>query len=549
MRRRHFTLFFVCIVSIAAPFATPTLAVGAPQTPAAVPAAPRDDPKTPVADESATPPPLTGPRVQQDTFTAADEAPGSRNVNVSFADNFIADRLPFDVPFNVTGSVDPAVKRLELSVYRVSSNVDLARLIEYLQTSVDCVGKQPPGRLTSKSAVTPGANGRFSLFVNALEPQYYYALCFVGVTPVPSSEIETDARRLFAALVPRLDTGGDISLALLADVRGAMRDRIAQIGAGRSLPATIPKGNLFESETMDPRFLPLVGPIANPYLALGTFNRNYERALKNLHTHLEEARQKVGITTELIAALPSADSKLPTPDTAIRGNAPFAASAFSFDSARKLLDTAIEAAADRPDELAVLNRLGVDLQAVVIAAKNYGSNYDQLRNSATAVVNFIALEARVVTVTLGSSVLSADLARSAYVSLDAGVAYPWRLESMVFYAGTNIYFRPINKAAPLRYKGTFLHRFALTVGVTTTVKDESRRAEDLRATADNKDTSNSLLLGAGLRVTPSLRVGGGVLVFKETDPNPLIDQKSVAVTPYVAFTADVDVARIFRSLF
>jgi hypothetical protein len=163
-------------------------------------------------------------------------------------------------------------------------------------------------------------------------------------------------------------------------------------------------------------------------------------------------------------------------------------------------------------------------------------------------INFVALEARVVTVSLGSSVLSADLARSAYVSMDAGIAYPWRLESMVFYAGTNIYFRPINKAAPLRYKGTFLHRFALTVGITTTVKDESRRAQDLRNTEDN-DTSNSLLLGAGIRVTPSLRVGGGVLVFKESDANPLIDQTSVAVTPYVSFTADVDVANLFRSLF
>jgi hypothetical protein len=89
----------------------------------------------------------------------------------------------------------------------------------------------------------------------------------------------------------------------------------------------------------------------------------------------------------------------------------------------------------------------------------------------------------------------------------------------------------------------------LTVGITTTVKDESRRAEDLRTTQDSEDTSSSLLLGAGFRVTPSLRVGSGVLVFKESDPNPLIDQTSVSVTPYVSFTADIDVARIFRSFF
>ena len=81
------------------------------------------------------------------------------------------------------------------------------------------------------------------------------------------------------------------------------------------------------------------------------------------------------------------------------------------------------------------------------------------------------------------------------------------------------------------------------------MRDESRRAEDLRNTPDNDETSNSLLLGGGLRVTPSMRLGGGVLVFRETDPNPLIDQKSVAVTPYVSFTADVDVAQIFRAIF
>jgi hypothetical protein len=71
---------------------------------------------------------------------------------------------------------------------------------------------------------------------------------------------------------------------------------------------------------------------------------------------------------------------------------------------------------------------------------------------------------------------------------------------------------------------------------------------DLRATPDNQETSNSLLLGAGFRVTPSIRIGGGVLVFKESDPNPLIEQTSVSTTPYVSFAADVDVARLFKSL-
>jgi hypothetical protein len=516
-------------------------------TVATVSAAPQDT-TTPPATPAV--PPLTGPRPQQDTFTAADEAPGSRNVTISFTDNFIADRLPFDVPFNVVGTVQAGVRRLELTVYRVSGRTDLAALIQYLQTTVDCVGQKPPGRRVSGSAANVGDDNHFSLFVNALDPQNYYAFCFVGVTPVPNSEIQNDVRRILAAMVPRLDTEGDISLDLLKDVRAAMSARITALGAGRPVGATIPPGNLFDtSRPNDPRFALLVGPLVNPYVAMGFQTTNYNRALQKLLSDLAVARTTIAITSDLLDALPQVDSRLPSRESAITGTAAFDQSAFTFASARTLLDAALKSVAGRPADLATLNLLVDDLKAVVTFATAYGGDYDRLQNAATALVGFVALEARSVTVTLGSSVLSADLARNAYVSLDAGIAYPWRLENMVFYAGTNIYFRPINKAAPLRYKGTFLHRFALTVGVTTTVKDESRRVEDLRTTQNNQDTSNSLLLGAGFRVTPSLRVGGGVLVFKETDPNPLLDQTSVVVTPYVSFTADVNVAEIFRSLF
>jgi hypothetical protein len=525
-------------------FACVALSVVAIAASTATTAAAQDPPAT----ATASPPPLTGPRPQQDTFGPQDEAPGSRSVTVSFAENFIPDRLPFDVPFNVTGAVDTAVRRLELTVYRVPASVELAALITYLQKTVDCVGQQPPGLRVSQSTTNTAADGRFSLFVNALDPQYYYAFCFVGVTPVSSAEIDADVRRVLAAAVPTLDTEGDISVALLRDVRGVMRNRIAQLGAGRPVFATIPDGNLFDARPNDPRFAALIGPLLNPYLAMSAQSRNFTQALNELQTDLATARASTPITTELLDALPSATTRLPTIGSAITGTSQFDATAYSFDSAKALLDAALNGAAGNAAQLAALNPLVSDLTALVDAAQAYGIEYDRLRAAAATLIGFVALESRAVTVTLGSSVLGADLARSAYVSLDAGIAYPWRLETMVFYAGTNIYFRPINKAAPLRYKGTFLHRFALTVGITTTVKDESRRAEDLRTT-DDEETSNSLLLGAGFRVTPSLRVGGGVLVFKESDPNPLIDQTSVTMTPYVSFAADVDVAQLFRSLF
>src|SRR5512139_899473 len=77
----------VHVVAAAAMLAVPSMVMGSPQAPAA----PQD---TPVAGEPTPPPALTGPRPQEDTLTAADAAPGSRNVTVSFSDNFIADRLP-----------------------------------------------------------------------------------------------------------------------------------------------------------------------------------------------------------------------------------------------------------------------------------------------------------------------------------------------------------------------------------------------------------------------------------------------------------------------
>jgi hypothetical protein len=201
------------------------------------------------------------------------------------------------------------------------------------------------------------------------------------------------------------------------------------------------------------------------------------------------------------------------------------------------------------DAATALQGLLAILDVLRQAAQSYAQSYERLFAAARRSINFVALESRDVTVNLGSSVLSADLSRNAYVSLDAGIAYPWRLENMVFYAGTNIYFRPINKDAPLRDKGTFLHRFALTIGVTTTVKDDSRRALDLRPTEDEDEASNSLLIGGGLRVTSSMRFGVGALVFKQRHPNPLINQTSVGATPYVSLAADVNVAEVLKTFF
>ncbi len=122
-----------------------------------------------------------------------------------------------------------------------------------------------------------------------------------------------------------------------------------------------------------------------------------------------------------------------------------------------------------------------------------------------------------------------------YVSVDAGVLFAGDISIAALYAGTNIYFRPINKDAPLHGAGAG-QRLALTVGLTiSSVADENNR------TRSDLFWHQSLVLGAGYRLTSSLRGGGGVLVFQQADPNPLVTQKSVGVTWYASFSLDLDI--------
>ena len=62
-----------------------------------------------------------------------------------------------------------------------------------------------------------------------------------------------------------------------------------------------------------------------------------------------------------------------------------------------------------------------------------------------------------------------------YVGADAGVLYAGDVAIGAFYVGSNIYFRPVNKDAPLGL-GSITRRLALTVGITVSpIADENNR--------------------------------------------------------------------------
>lgn len=137
-----------------------------------------------------------------------------------------------------------------------------------------------------------------------------------------------------------------------------------------------------------------------------------------------------------------------------------------------------------------------------------------------------------------------------YISADGGLMFASEIDEVVPYIGTNIYLRPVNKNAPLRSLGTFgqtfSRRFAITLGLTTSSVAETEGSVTLR---DDLFGSQSLVLGAGLRISDMIRIGTGALVFREDDPSPLINELSVSATYYFSVSFDLDVASSFRGGF
>ena len=104
--------------------------------------------------------------------------------------------------------------------------------------------------------------------------------------------------------------------------------------------------------------------------------------------------------------------------------------------------------------------------------------------------------------------------RTNYTSMDAGLLYGFLLNEALPYVGANFYFRPVNKDAPLSRYGSIGRRFALTAGVT--LKSVAKAG-----VRDDAFFKGALVVGAGVRVSPSIRLAGGILFFRQFDQNPV----------------------------
>lgn len=167
-----------------------------------------------------------------------------------------------------------------------------------------------------------------------------------------------------------------------------------------------------------------------------------------------------------------------------------------------------------------------------------------------ALVRQVQLASATVKLADASTTGNFQTSQSFYISADAGLLIAPEIDEVVPYVGTNIYFRPVNKNASLRSLGsfgqTFTRRFALTLGLTTSSIAETQDNLTLR---EDLFGSQALVVGAGLRLTDSLRVGAGAFVFRQNDPSPLIDDLAVTTTYYISASFDLDVARAFQGGF
>jgi hypothetical protein len=188
-----------------------------------------------------------------------------------------------------------------------------------------------------------------------------------------------------------------------------------------------------------------------------------------------------------------------------------------------------------------------DLQVAADLLKRRLDNRSQLIADLAASLQALLLE--VVTVR-ASTVASYETRATWYVGADLGTALAWDLEEAFTYGGANIYFRPVNKKAHLSWDDwrpgqrwtEFRKRFSVMIGLP---QDEIE-IENTEPLVQKRP----VLVAAGVRLTDFLRFTfAGALIFKETDPNPLVDDERLAWSPFVGLSIDWNIAGTFRTMF
>jgi hypothetical protein len=395
-----------------------------------------------------------------------------------------------------------------------------------------------------------------------------------------------------------LPLSGDLSVTEIQSLRSRLVEALRKVTGADRFPAP---GTIFNEatpfETVRDEFNRLLRPVRNAQGQIAAAAGDYQDEIVNLNARLEQMRTDpaLGRLRDGLAGRAAADPSVQAYADQVAAalgvaNAPvllrkdrqsaaalaafaqggaayFADASAKVGKLRDLLANKLAAGDGSPqpflaplvaagrlsrEDLASLAAMGqpkglvgaVD-RALIRAGTNILANRLQgLLGDRTQAVAAVAQEYRTrvenMVVVAGSTTGSFQTQSRNYISADAGIACAPQLGSCSSYLGTNIYFRPVNKAAPLNQFGGFFQtldrRVSLTVGLTVQgIGDNGKTREDLFG-------NQSLVLGLGARLTNSVRLTAGSLVFKKLSPNPLSTDKKLTTTYFLSISFDIDVA-------
>jgi hypothetical protein len=174
----------------------------------------------------------------------------------------------------------------------------------------------------------------------------------------------------------------------------------------------------------------------------------------------------------------------------------------------------------------------------------------------TELVSALRKEVVVTHLVEGTTNAAFDVRVNWYMGMDLGAAWSRDIEDIFTYVGANIYFRPVNKKAPLRWsdfrKGQaaseLMKRLSITLGVTV---NELVRDGQFQGLSQDKLTQGliadrPMVVAAGFRLSDFFRLSAGALVFKDRNPDPLVDERRLAWSPLVSLSIDWDVRNSLR---
>jgi hypothetical protein len=455
-------------------------------------------------------------------------------------------------------------------------------------------------------------NPMFRLMVPRLDAEKFYQFKFSFEKKVTPEDAQAFARQVQGVIdavlwgdpasTADLPLRGDLTKDEIRAIRNGLIQALRQVtGADR---VTEP-GTVFNPDTPDPvaenEFNRLLRPVRNAQGQIADTAEDYEDEIADLNPLLAQVRTDPALrkladalaaraasdpsaqdrAEEVAAALAVADAPVlrrsDRQSAGVLASFPQRSAPYYSDAAAKmgelqdlLVNRLVEAdGAPRPfaqplvasgqltaDDLARLTALGQPTQPVGRASRALtraggilGDRLAGLLASRAAAVAAVAEAYRTqvegMAIIAGSTTGSFQTQSRNYISADTGIVCTPELEECNTYAGTNIYFRPINKAAPLDQFGGFFQtldrRLSLTLGLTLQGVGDDKTRDDLF-------NDQSLLLGLGARMTNSVRLTAGGLLFKERDPNPLVSDESLTTTYFFSLSFDIDVVPTLQGI-